>query len=149
VKQALLTLSLNVKKPRKAQLLEQMDRVVPWAEFVALIAPFELAVKNDHPPFTFATMLHGQEAMAFGDAGCWGLDKGRDDKSDALIDEAEKLKTAIRVKLEHPFRVIKRQFGFVKVRYWGLAKTTTQLKTLFALSNRLRMFRCKLMGAGV
>jgi len=42
---------------------------------------------------------------------------------------------------------IKRQFGFVKVRYRGLAKNTAQLKTLFALSN-LWMVRHKLMGVG-
>ncbi|RIY59428.1 hypothetical protein AXW89_24835 [Pseudomonas aeruginosa] len=35
----------------------------------------------------------------------------------------------------HPFRVIKRQFGYVKVRFRGLAKNTAQLMTLFALSN--------------
>lgn len=40
-----------------------------------------------------------------------------------------------RAKVEHPFRVLKRQFGFTKVRYRGLAKNTAQLKTLFALSN--------------
>jgi IS5 family transposase len=34
-----------------------------------------------------------------------------------------------------PFRVIKRQFGYVKVRFRGLAKNTAQLVTLFALSN--------------
>ena len=37
--------------------------------------------------------------------------------------------------MEHPFRVIKQQFGRVKVRYRGLVKNTAQLKTLFALSN--------------
>ena len=47
-------------------------------------------------------------------------------------------------KVEHPFRVIKRQFGFVKVRYRGLKKNTQQLFTLFALSN-LWMVRGKLM----
>jgi IS5 family transposase len=41
----------------------------------------------------------------------------------------------LRARAEHPFRVIKRQFGFTKVRYRGLAKNTAQLKTLFALSN--------------
>ena len=43
-------------------------------------------------------------------------------------------------KVEHPFGVIKRQFGFMKVRYRGLVKYTAQLVTLFALSN-LRMAR--------
>jgi len=31
--------------------------------------------------------------------------------------------------------VIKRQFGYVKVRYRDLAKNSAQLHTLFALSN--------------
>lgn len=41
----------------------------------------------------------------------------------------------MRAKVEHPFRVIKRQFGYTKVRYRGLAKNTAQVLTLFALSN--------------
>ncbi|MET3514993.1 IS5 family transposase [Pseudacidovorax sp. 1753] len=41
----------------------------------------------------------------------------------------------MRAKVEHPFRVIKRQFGHLKVRYRGPAKNTAQLKVLFALSN--------------
>lgn len=39
---------------------------------------------------------------------------------------------------EHPFRVIKQQFGFAKLRFKGLAKNTARLHMLFALSN-LRM----------
>ena len=71
------------------------------------------------------------------------LDK--ENEADAMIDKAEKLKARIRAKVEHPFRVIKRQFGFVKVRYRGLMKNTAQLFTLFELSN-LWMVRSKLMG---
>jgi len=41
--------------------------------------------------------------------------------------------------------VIKQQFGFTKVRYRGLAKNTTQIVTLFALSN-LWMARRRLIG---
>jgi IS5 family transposase len=44
-------------------------------------------------------------------------------------------KASIRAKVEHPFRVIKRQFGYAKVRYRGLAKNAAQVLTLFALSN--------------
>ena len=44
----------------------------------------------------------------------------------------------------HLFRVIKRQFCHVKVRYRGLKRNTAQLHTLFALSN-LWMLRHKLM----
>ena len=71
----------------------------------------------------------------------------KENEADALIDKAEKAKASIRAKVEHPFRVVKRQFGFVKVRYRGLKKNTAQLITLFALSN-LWMVRSKLMGVG-
>ncbi|PYE73764.1 DDE family transposase [Xylophilus ampelinus] len=70
------------------------------------------------------------------------LDKTR--PVDALVVRLEKLKAGIRAKVEHPFRVIKRQFGHVKVRYRGLKKNTAQLLTLFALSN-LWMVRGKLL----
>ena len=53
---------------------------------------------------------------------------------------------SVRAKVEHPFRVIKRQFGYTKVRYRGLAKNTAQVLTLFALSN-LWMKRKQLMPA--
>jgi transposase, IS5 family len=111
-------------------------------------------------------LLHGQESDVFGDAGYQGAHKRPDAKEDvtwhvamrpgkrkaldksnpieALIDQAERIKARIRAKVEHPFRVIKRQFGFVKVRYRGLAKNTAQIKTLFALSN-LWMARRKLL----
>ena len=36
---------------------------------------------------------------------------------------------------EHPFRVVKCVFGYVKVRFKGLAKNTAQVITLFALAN--------------
>ena len=113
-------------------------------------------------------LLHGQETVAFGDAGYQGVEKRPDanaqvnwhvamrpgkrralDKTkplDALIDKIEKLKAQMRAKVEHPFRVVKRQFGFVKVRYRGLKKNTAQLVTLFALSN-LWMVRGKLIQA--
>jgi transposase, IS5 family len=51
------------------------------------------------------------------------------------LDQLEQSQGRVRAKVEHPFRVIKRQFGHVKVRYRGLAKNTAQLTTLFALSN--------------
>ena len=115
------------------------------------------------------SLLHGQESDVFADAGYQGADKRPDAKADckwhvamrpgkrkqldkvnkladALINKVEQIKASIRAKVEHPFRVIKRQFGFTKVRYRGLKKNTLQIKTLFALSN-LWMVRHKLMGA--
>lgn len=114
-------------------------------------------------------LVHGDESEVFADAGYQGVDKRVDtqaidtqwhvamrpgkrrllDKSDprdAIAEQLEHVKARIRAKVEHPFRVIKRQFGHMKVRYRGLAKNTAQLHTLFALSN-LWMARHRLIGA--
>jgi transposase, IS5 family len=103
------------------------------------------------------SLLHGEETDVFADAGYQGAAKREDAKPDVrwsvamrpgnrntlnkthalgkLLDDLEKLKASSRAKVEHPFRVIKRQFEQTKVRYRGLAKNTMQLHTLFALSN--------------
>ena len=125
---------------------------------------------NVHDVTQGNSLLHGQEKLGFGDAGYQGVDKraqaARTDKDagiewhiamrpgkrkaqkskawGAITEQLEKLKASVRAKVEHPFRVIKCQFGFTKVRYKGLAKNTAQLVTLFALSN-LWMVRRHLM----
>jgi IS5 family transposase len=50
----------------------------------------------------------------------------------------------VRARLEHPFRVLKGQLGYLNTRYRGLAKNRAQLFTLFALRN-LFLVRRKLM----
>jgi transposase, IS5 family len=103
-------------------------------------------------------LVHGEETDVFADAGYQGVGKRQEtqdievnwhvamrpgkrkvlDKSTpmgATLDQLEQAKARIRAKVEHPFRVIKRQFGHVKVRYRGLVKNAAQLHTLFALSN--------------
>ncbi len=110
--------------------------------------------------------MHGQEQSVWADAGYTGANK-RDGLADrplrwhigakrgtlkampeGALKEAtryvEYLKAAVRAKVEHPFRVIKRQFGYTKVRYRGLAKNTGHVLTLFALSN-LWMARGRLL----
>ena len=62
--------------------------------------------------------------------------------------KVERAKAQVRAKVEHPFRVIKQQFGFTKVRFRGLAKNTAQLVTLFALSNLWMARRHLLNGTG-
>jgi len=111
-------------------------------------------------------LLHGEETVVFADAGYLGANK-RLEATDVdwhvamrpgmrralnkhspwggLLDKAEQLKASVRAKVEHPFRVIKCQFGSTKVRYKGLAKNTAQLMTLFALSN-VWMTRRHLLG---
>lgn len=116
-------------------------------------------------------LLHGEENMVGADAGYTGVEKrpehdGRKviwqiaarrstykklDKRSALYKakrRIEKAKAQVRAKVEHPFRVIKRQFGYVKTRFRGLAKNTAQLVTLFALSNLWMARRHLLANAG-
>jgi IS5 family transposase len=62
--------------------------------------------------------------------------------------KVEKAKAQVRAKVEPPFRVIKRQFGYVKTRLRGLAKNTAQLVALFALSNLWMARRHLLSHAG-
>ena len=52
-----LDLNLSTKKTRKQELLAQMDRVVPWAALVEVIAPYYPEGKNGRPPFALETML--------------------------------------------------------------------------------------------
>lgn len=112
-------------------------------------------------------LLHGKEKAVYADAGYIGAQKrarkrGRrwyvaakrskvkaieDEQLHDLTQQIEHLKASIRAKVEHPFRVIKRQFGYQKVRFKGLAKNTTQIQTLFALAN-LWMARSRLLATG-
>lgn len=115
---------------------------------------------NAHDITQAHALLHGEEDVVFADSGYRGVEKRQEiqeqhpdvdwqialmpgkrkalDKiktSHALRDKLEKVKASIRAKVEHPFRVIKCQFGHRKTRYRGLAKNTNQLLVMFALSN--------------
>ena len=61
-----------------------------------------------------------------------------------LDERANHIIAMVRAKVEHPFRIIKRQFGHMKTRTRGLAKNRAQLFTLFALGN-LFLVRRRLM----
>lgn len=50
------------------------------------------------------------------------------------VKHTELVKAAMRSRVEHPFRVVKRQFGCQKVRFKGMLKNTARVLTLFALS---------------
>lgn len=99
-------------------------------------------------------LLHGDEEFISGDAGYQGVEKReelKDTNVEWLIAERpgkvralkkhprknktainiEYLKASIRAKVEHPFRIIKCQFGFIKARYKGLTKNDSQLAMLF------------------
>ena len=54
---------------------------------------------------------------------------------------AESRKASVRAKVEHPFLIVKRDFGFTKTRYRGLAKNRHHLHMLFASANWLMRAR--------
>ena len=117
---------------------------------------------NEHDLNQAGNLLHGKEEFVFGDAGYQGAPK-REELAEVKVEWAiaerpgkvkalkkqprknkaiiqfERLKASIRAKVEHPFRLIKRQFGFVKARYKGLMKNDNQLAMLFTLANLFRV----------
>lgn len=133
-----------------------------------LVHHVECTAANEADVTQVHKLLHGQEDTVCGDSGYTGADKREElqgVKAGFLIAEKpsklramknkrerryaerwEHYKASLRAKVEHPFRVIKRQFGYTKVRYRGLAKNTAQVLTLFALSN-LWMVRRQLLPA--
>lgn len=102
-------------------------------------------------------LAHGKEAAVFVDVGVQGIDKCEEvqklrvrwrvflcphgclalDKTVVIgksIDELERVKARIRARAEHPFPVIKRRFGYLRVSYRGLMGRAQQSHTPFALS---------------
>lgn len=64
-----------------------------------------------------------------------------------LIDLLETSKAHIRAKVEHPFRVIKQQFGFQKTRLRGMATNHCKVNVLAVLTN-LHLSNASLLATG-
>ena len=109
-------------------------------------------------------LLHGEERKVWGDGGYQGQTEAiREAAPHAqdmtckrtmfkdYVDELQKkkntTKSKVRAKVEHVFRILKRVFGFDKVRYRGLAKNHNRLCANFALVN-LYLHRKRLAGLG-
>lgn len=97
-------------------------------------------------------LLHGDERKVWGDGAYQGQREAirqaaaqaqdmtsRRVKYKNFVDEIQKaknrVKARVRAKVEHPFRILKRIFGFEKVRYRGLHKNHQRLCASFALVN--------------
>ncbi|GCU26724.1 IS5 transposase [Escherichia coli] len=117
---------------------------------------------NEHDLNQLGNLLHGEEQFVSADAGYQGAPQ-REELAEVDVDwliaerpgkvrtlkqhprknktaiNIEYMKASIRAKVEHPFRIIKRQFGFVKARYKGLLKNDNQLAMLFTLANLFRV----------
>ena len=121
-----------------------------------LIHSIETTAANVHDLNAADQLLHGEEQRVWGDAGYTGIHKRDEFKdwdadwrialrpgtrsklADKLQEMLEGIKASVRAKVEHPFRTIKQQFGYGKVRYRGLAKNTNRLYVLSAFTNLLR-----------
>jgi IS5 family transposase len=109
-----------------------------------LIHSVETTAANVHDLTPAAELLHGYEQVVYADAGYQGIEKRPEmegqtttfriamrpgkrrvlpDTAEGRLDDlVETAKAHIRAKGEHPFRVIKQQFGFQKTRLRGMVK---------------------------
>lgn len=111
---------------------------------------------NVHDLTEASKLLHGKEKHVWGDAGYRGIEKRAEHQdrevdwslsmrpgqrrqlaADSLENEVETLKASVRAKVEHPFRYVKRVFGYDKTRYRGLKKNADRIQILMGFTNLL------------
>ena len=126
-------------------------------ESLGLIHGLTTTPANVHDITQVDQLLHGKEERVWGDAGYQGIEKRPEHESRDVdwfiamrpgkrsqlvasdpLSQVEKSKASVRAKVEHCFHRIKRQFGYNKVRYRGLAKNTNRLYLLAGFTNLLR-----------
>jgi IS5 family transposase len=126
-----------------------------------IVHSLETSTAKLHDSQVWDDLLHGDETSVWADKGyvnaerkdafegpgkLWGVMRKapKGGKLHPLDERINRIIAMVRAKVEHPFRVLKRQFGYTRTRYRGLAKNRAQLFTLFALGN-LFLVRRKLM----
>lgn len=126
-----------------------------------LIHTILASAANVHDRDALPHLLHGRETRVWGDQGYQGQSatiharaaRAKDFTNrkyrgrgwfDAVEQAKNRTKSQVRAKVEHPIGVIKRIFGFSKVRYRGLAKNLHRLEVTAALAN-LYMVRRRLL----
>jgi len=113
----------------------------------------EATTAKTHDSQVWDELLHGNETSVWADKGYvhaereaafskdgeafWGVMRraSKGGTLDPLDEQINRIIAKVRAKVEHPFRILKRQFGHVKTRYRGLTKNRAHLFTLFALGN--------------
>jgi transposase, IS5 family len=107
---------------------------------------------NVHDSVVIGDLLHGEETRVWGDSAYRGkkdeiaehapnavdFTNKKGSRNRPLTDEeraTNRTKSRVRAKVEHAFGVMKRRFGFTKVRYKGLAKNAHHLFVSCALTN--------------
>ena len=117
-----------------------------------LIHSMTTTAANVHDANVLGQLLHGDETRVYGDQAYRGQTAAirehapnardftnRRYRHRGVVDEVERrknrTKSGVRAKVEHSIGVIKRVFGFAKVRYRGLAKNTDRLWVTCGLTN--------------
>lgn len=117
-----------------------------------LVHTVEATAANVADSKMLATLLHGEETAVWGDQAYQGqgavLAEHAPQAEDRICRrwrsklqvwpeqrEQNRLHSKVRSRVEHVFGILKLRFGFVKVRYRGLAKNLHQLQVSFALVN--------------
>lgn len=126
----------------------------------------ETTSANVHDITVASQLIREDDDVVYGDSGYIGIEKREEVKSSEQLSskeyrinrryksvqrmpggfiewekEIEGRKSSVRSKVEHPFLIIKRYFGFAKTVYRGLFKNTHRLHTLFACTNVLMCVR--------
>ncbi len=126
-----------------------------------LVHSLETTTARVHDSRVWDDLLHGGETSVWADKAYvsaeraeaftgrgkfWGVMRKAPKGGELHPDDAyiNCLIAKVRARVEHPFRVLKRQFGYIKTRYRGLARNRAQLFSLFALGN-LYLARRRLM----
>ena len=126
-----------------------------------VVHSLETSTAKVHDSQVWNELLHGGEASVWADKGYvsaerkagfegpdkfWGVMRKAPKGGDLhpIDEQINRLIAKVRSRVEHPFRVLKRQFSYIKTRYRGLAKNRAQLFSLFALGN-LYLLRRRLM----
>ena len=124
-----------------------------------LVHSVEFTPANVHDVTVAHALLREDDAFCYADSGYTGVEKRPEVASDERLSQVEWIvarkpssvkgldcersaergiesrKASARSKVEHPFLIVKRQFGYAKCRYRGIAKNASALTVLFALAN--------------
>ena len=122
---------------------------------------------NVHDIAETANLIREDDEVVYGDSGYLGIEKREEIENDEHLSKIEyrinrkpsslnirkeykginwekaieHLKSSVRCKVEHPFLIVKRQFGYAKVVYRGIAKNMNRFHILFGSANLVMCVR--------